>query len=131
MAKGDVYRLTIAGEDVARDATWVPGALASEFPVDVVSVTKPAGKQMLATVRLRTSQAVPLAGKTVKSVAAFSAPGMGAPFATIVNAEPVRLVTPETYVSTGTEWPTNEMKWLGAVALIGVTALFASRIKGR
>ena len=126
MARGDIYRLSLSGKGVVADASWVPGALASQFPVDVASVTRPVGTEMQAVVRLRSDAPVKFEQQVLQAGSVFDVPGMEPPRATVKSAEKIgatamRQVTPT--------WVTNEVKWLGAFALIGVTALFASRIK--
>lgn len=127
MARGDVFRLALSGRGVAQDSSWVPGALATEFPVDVVSVTKPVGATMQATVRARSDAALTLEGKVLRASGAFSAPGVDMPEATITQVELVG--RDESGASSSAAWLTDEMKWVGSLALIAVTALLSSRIK--
>lgn len=128
MARGDIFRLALSGKGVAQDATWVPGALASEFPVDVVSVTRPIGTEMQATVRARSDAPLKMQGHTLRPTGAMAAPGVSLPEATITQAELIGRDT-STNASATPAWITDEVKWIGAVALIVTTAVLSSRIK--
>jgi len=129
MARGDILRLTLSGKDVASDATWVPGALASEFPVDVVSITRPVGTEMQAVVRVRSIEPVSFDGHTIRAAGTFAVPGVEMPQAAVTKAELIGHDTSNGGAAPPPAWLTDEMKWVGAVALIAVTALLSSRIK--
>lgn len=128
MAKGDIFRLALSGKGIAQDASWVPGALASEFPVDIVSVTRPIGPDMQATVRARSDAPLSMKGRTLRPSGAIAAPGVSLPEATITQADLIGR-SPEARASAPATWLTDEVKWLGAVALIVTTAFLSSRIK--
>lgn len=151
MAHGDVLRLSLKGASAVKDPTWVPGALASTFPVDVVRMSRPVGDTMDVFVRVRGRGRLPTVGGTLRSISAFSVPGLELPQATIaaVDALPGRSAASSASIvaaQTGQERgvmaaearaptvdaepdPMMAMKVVGSLALIGIAALLVSRIE--
>lgn len=71
---------------------------------------------------------MPVEGKVIASPSMMVVPGMPAPSATVQKVETTSSAPPGD-LSMLKFQATDQMKWVGAVALIALTALLASRIE--
>lgn len=131
MARGDLFQITLAGDALQQDASWVVGALHTDLGVDVVSTGEIVSGAITAVIRLKNAQQnAPQVGKTVTAARAFSAPGMDVPSAKITTVE---FLGNSFRPSATHEWwespESRPIKVFGAVSLIVITAAFALRIK--
>ena len=129
MLRGDVVRLTLSGKGVASDVTWVPGAIAASFPMDVVRIERTGPQLADVTVRARGQVATPAQGAVLRSPAAvLPVPGFEPPSAKIEKVEQVDIDLARSGELNVEEAPAS-LKWFAALALIGVTMFLSSRIK--
>jgi hypothetical protein len=129
--KGDAIRLTIKGDAIAHDTSWIGGSLASSYPVELVEMTKPKGDQLQVVVRVTSMGALPKAGESVAPKAGgISIPGADLHSATIVSVEPADehskvVVSTQTWL---TDHEVRVAKVVGSLGLIVLVGLLCKRI---
>ena len=134
MPRGDALRLTIKGDGIASDVSWIGGSLTSSFPVELVQMTRPDGDTVQAVVRVTGPGSVPKEGLDLSpSAGGIPIPGADLHKAKIVAVEAAdehsKALAPRS--SRWTEHEHRVGRVVGSLVLIGVVAVLCTKIGKR
>lgn len=126
MAIGDVLQIILESAPGPSDWSWIVGAISTEFPLQVQSVSTPVGNRVTVTVVASGHGPIPEPGSTIAATSVAVIPGVGVPRATVVSVEKVgtRLTSQAAVID-------NKTKLVAAGMLLVVTAALVARIPKR
>jgi hypothetical protein len=109
----------------------VAGALVSQFNVDLASYVLSPPNTVDVTVQARGTQADPAVGTELRPALGHDVPGVALPHAKVTEVQVLQVADQDRGFWKWDAEQVQALKVVGSVALIGVTAWLASRVKAK